>query len=367
MRILFNTMNLGKGGAERVINILSNEFVKKFDVKIVTNLNMPIEYEFDKNIEIVSIEKKHRTSFLGKMLSRISILKFFRLKNEVLNFVPDVIISFLPEPSFRILLLKKISKKIRNIPVIVSVRNDPNIEYNNPIYKLIMKKLYPYANQLVLQTNDSKNYFINNINFQGIVIQNPVSDSFLIDKYDGIREKRIVAVGRLNIQKNYKNMIDAFEIVSKKHNDFLFEIYGDGELRNELQNYIDDKKLHDTILLMGKVDNVKNVIYKATAFVMSSDYEGMPNSLLEAACLGVPCVSTNCPCGGPKDILDNGKNGVLVNVNDSNDLAKGIIKLIEDTNYSKKISTNANNNQNSYSIRIIIGKWMDCLNEFIND
>ena len=105
MKILFNTMNLGKGGAERVINLLSNEFVKENEIKIITHLNMPIEYDFNKKIEIVTIEKKHSSNSFKKILSRISLLRLIKLKNEILNYNPDVIISFLPEPSFKVLFL----------------------------------------------------------------------------------------------------------------------------------------------------------------------------------------------------------------------------------------------------------------------
>lgn len=363
MKIMFNTMNLGKGGAERVINILAGEFSNNNKIKIVTHLNMPVEYKFNDNIEIVSIEKKHRNSQICKFLSRISLNKLLRLKKEILSFKPDIIISFLPEPSFRILFLKKIDKRIKKIPVIVSVRNDPEEEYNNLLYKTIMKNLYPYANQLVLQTNDAKQYFKKEINYIGEVIPNPVSDEFLINRYEGEREKKIVAVGRLNKQKNYINMIDAFKIVNKTHNDYILEIYGDGFLKNDIQNYINENNLSDSIKLMGKTSNVKEAIYKATAFVMSSDYEGMPNALLEASCLGIPCVSTDCPCGGPKEILENGSCGLLVPVRDSIALANAICKLIDNPKLLIEFSKRCNENSIKYEKGRIIEMWKKIIDE----
>jgi len=357
MRIMFNTMGLGKGGAERVINLLSNSFCLENDVMIVTNIKTVPEYNFDDRIIIKSLVK-NSNNFLRKF-RRISILILLKLRKITLTYKPDVIISFLPEPSFRILLLKKLSKKIKDIPIIVSVRNDPNREYNNQIFFYIMKKLYPYANQLVLQTEDSKKYFIEKIGYNGVVIPNPVADVFLTERYDGNREKRIVAVGRLEPQKNYKNMIDAFEIVSKKHDDYTFEIFGDGYLKSELQDYINSKRLHNKIFLMGKTDNVKKAIYKATVFVMSSDYEGMPNSLLEAACLGIPCVSTDCPCGGPREILENGKSGILVEINNSQKLAEGIIKIVENEKIANKFGINTNKNQINYKTDLIVSKWFE--------
>ena len=364
MKILFNTMGLGKGGAERVINVLANSFVNKNEVIIVTNINSKIEYTFDNNIKIISLVKSDNK--IMRKIRRISLPILFKLKKIILKNKPDVIISFLPEPSFRVLFLKKYCKSIKNIPIIVSVRNDPNKEYHNKIYSFIMKRLYPYANQLVLQTNDSKKYFIEKINYDGIVIPNPVSNTFFTKRYTGKREKRIVAVGRLEYQKNYKNMIDAFEIVNKKHNDYIFEIFGDGYLRDKLQNYIDEKKMGDKIFLKGKTNDVKNVIYNAAVFVLSSEYEGMPNSLLEAACLGVPCVSTDCPCGGPKEILDDGKGGVLVKVNNSGELAKGICELIENSNIAKKLSDYSYRRRILYKKEVVVEQWFNCINKLIN-
>ena len=365
MKILFNTMGLGKGGAERVISLLANSFVDYNEIVIVTNIKSNVEYEFNKKIRIVQLV--NNDSRILRKIRRISIYMVLKLRKIILNYNPDIIISFLPEPSFRVLALKKHSKKIKNIPVIVSVRNDPNTEYNNKVFYFIMKRLYPHADQLILQTNDSKKYFEDNIKQTGIVIQNPVSDIFLTERYDGEREKKIVAVGRLEPQKNYKNLIEAFEIVNKKYNDYILEIYGEGFLKEELQKYIEYKKLNDKVLLKGKVDDVKKVIYKATAFVMSSDYEGMPNSLLEAACLGVPCVSTDCPCGGPREILDNGNSGCLVPVNNPKKLADGIIKLINDIEYANKISDNAKNNSSMYSKEEIIKKWKEIINKTIKE
>ena len=273
MKILFNTMNLGKGGAERVISILANEFIKNNDVKIIMNLNMPIEYNFDERIEIVSIEKKHSINKFKKILSRISFLKLNRLRKEVIKFKPDIIISFLPEPSFRLLILKKYSSIIRKIPVVVSVRNDPNIEYNNFIYKFIMKKLYPYANQLVLQTKDSQSYFQKEIKKKGVVIYNPVSDVFLNCSNNNVAENKFIAVGRLENQKDYFTMIDAFKIfLDKSNSDYKLEIYGDGTQREAIKLYITKLQLENKVLLMGKTSNVKEKMQNCKAFVMSSIY-----------------------------------------------------------------------------------------------
>ena len=365
MRILFNCMTLRKGGAERVINILANSFATNNEVMVVANVKNKIEYDFKKNIKIEALAKNDDNKFLRK-LQRISPFMMYKLKKYIISFQPDVIISFLPEPNFRLLFLKKYSKNIKNIPVIISVRNDPNTEYKSPIYHFLMKKLYPCANQMVLQTKDAKQYFINHINYNGVVIPNPVSDIFLVQPYKGIREKRFVAVGRLYQQKNYYNMIDAFGLFHKKHQDYILDIYGDGVLKEKIQKYINSKGLAHFISLKGKSDDIKSEIYNASAFILSSDYEGMPNSLLEAACLGIPCISTDCPCGGPRDILENGKNGILVPIKDSICLANAMNEIVEDKKMAKKLSCNSSSNSVKYKVECIVDNWKTEIQKILN-
>jgi glycosyltransferase involved in cell wall biosynthesis len=364
MRIMFCMMTLSKGGAERVVNILSNQLSYDNEIKIVTQLNSDIAYKFNKKVIIKNLTNNtYSNNSIKKIFNKISIKSILNLKQEIINFSPDVIISFLPEPSFKVLILKKFFIKMKNIPIIVSVRNDPVIEYNNFVYKVLMKKLYKIANYLVLQTQDSKSYFDNIFTVKNSVIYNPVSTEFLVEKYTGERDKRFVAVGRLEKQKNYQLMIDAFEMFCKKFDDFILEIYGEGTFKEKIKKYIRDKNMEDKIYLKGKIDSVSDVLYKAKGFLMSSDYEGMPNSLLEAACMGVPCVSTDCPCGGPREILDNGRSGILVPVGDVERFYEGIEEIVLNECKSEEMSKNANSNRSRYSQDIIIKEWIDIIKE----
>lgn len=365
MKIMINAMTLEKGGTERVISLLSNYFIQKNEVTIIKNMKSGVEYKFNDRITIKSIQRSN--NFISKRLRKISFILLYKLKKEILNFNPDIILSFLPEPSFRVLTLKKFCNKIKDIPVIVAVRNDPKTRYSNPLYHYIMKKLYPLASQIIVQTSQAKKYFKDEIDYNAKVIFNPVSDFALTKRYEGLREKKIVAVGRLNPQKNYMNMIDAFEIVHERHKDYTLQIFGDGYQKKDLQQYIDNKNLSDFIFLRGKTDNIKEQIYTATAFVMSSDYEGMPNSLLEAACLGVPCVSTDCPCGGAREILDYGKNGILVPIKNPSELANGICQLIENSDEAEQYSIRANKNAIKFNKDLILKKWYNEINEIINN
>ena len=134
----------------------------------------------------------------------------------------------------------------------------------------------------------------------------------------------IVTCGRLTEQKNHKLLIDAFAEVQKIHPYTTLKIYGEGSLREKLQNQIDSLNLNEKVFLMGATNDVAKALQTADLFVLSSDYEGMPNALMEAMAAGVPCISTDCPCGGPRELFGEDASDKLVPCNDSAQLAKAI-------------------------------------------
>ena len=368
MKILFNCLTLKKGGAERVITTLSNYFVENNEVSIITLMNTDIDYDVDERIKIVHLSKSNvtYTGKFNKLLHKISIFQLIKLKNVILGEKPDIIISFLPEPSLKLMLLKKLNRKINLITTIISIRNDPNVEYKNFFRKILIKVLYPSVNGLVLQTDDALKYFKNIINNKDkmIVIPNPINDNFITsDESIKCRDKVIVSVGRLETQKNQKLLIDAFSKVVVKHPDYTLKIYGEGRLREYLQHEINDKNLASSVKLMGQVDNIKDEICKASIFVLSSDYEGMPNALMEAMALGVPCISTDCPCGGPKMLIQDGKNGLLTEVGNTEMLIQKINQLIDNDELLKSIEENAKEISKKYNKVVICNRWLDFINK----
>ena len=204
-----------------------------------------------------------------------------------------------------------------------------------------MKILYPLADGFVFQTKEAQEYFDKKIQKKSVIIPNPINEEFICEPYNGEREKKIVTVGRLEEQKNHKMLIKAFSKLPEGLSEYKLIIYGEGSLRPELEKQIKELNLLGRVFLPGQVDDVKNRIYKAGLFVLSSNYEGMPNALMEAMALGVPCASTDCPCGGPRFLIKNEYNGLLYNVNNELELKLAINKIIGDEELSKKISKNA--------------------------
>ncbi len=358
MKLMFCCGSMRKGGAERVIASLSNEFIKKNDVSIVTTIVCEYAYDIDSKINKYSLDdNKTSKNFISKNIFRIK-----KLINIIKKESPDIIISFLPEPSYRVLFANIFLKK----KVIVSVRNDPNREYNSFFKKLLVKILYKKANGFVFQTEDAKNWFSKDIQDKSIVIPNPINSEFVCKPFAGEREKSIVTVGRLNSQKNQKLLISAFSKISSEYPEYILKIYGDGNLKEELVSYTKELNISDKVKFMGNSNNIKNDIYKTSLFVLSSDYEGMPNALMEAMSLGLPCISTDCPCGGPKMLIENEVNGILVKVNDIEDMENAIKKVLKDKKYAKILGDNANKINQKYDILTISNIWEKYIKNILN-
>ena len=327
-------------------------------------------YRLDSRIKRLRVdETSYKTdNKIKKITRRLSIARLSKLKKIIITDDPDIIISFLPEPSLRLMFLSKISKKIRRIPKIISIRNDPEKEFSNSLIRRVMKKLYKSVDGMVYQTDDAKNYFegIIKTKYQAI-IQNPIDPTMLVEpKKDEERKKVIISVGRLEEQKNQEMLIRAFADTFKvKKHDYLLKIYGEGSLHNYLQKLIDELGIADKAVLVGQVDDVQKELNEAKIFVLSSRYEGMPNALIEALAVGLPCISTDCPCGGPRSLIRDGENGILINNENKNELVGAMCKLIDDRGMRNRISKEALKIRKSNSLGQIKDKWYLLINSIL--
>lgn len=343
MRIMLVIGALSFGGAERVMANLANYLSINNEVLLCTLFERETPYKISEKVRV-----KQGLANNGKIKS------FYELRKIAKEYRPDVVLSFLTQ----INIMTIISLLGTRIPVVVSERNDPEFEPAQRYRKILRKLVYPFASGYVFQTNDARKYFSKRIREKGVIIPNPVFvESTLVPVCPAKSDKELVAAGRLTLQKNYPMMIDAFSRVIKKHPEFILKIYGDGELKEELKRLVIDKEAEKNIFFMGNSKKLHEDILNSFGFIMSSDHEGMPNALLEAMSLGLCCISTDCPCGGPKEIINNGVNGILVPVCDSVTLSQELIKLIENEELAQNIATNGIKTRNKYSLERISVKW----------
>ena len=351
LKLMICISQLSKGGAERVVVNLANYLSQTNDVTIVVFRKGTVQYDVNDKVKTIELDKVDTENH--KIIRNIK--RIIKLNSVLKKEKYDVTLSFLPKPSYMMLFLKLFRKN----KVIVSVRNDPRIEYKSFISRALMKWLYPRADGFVFQTEDARNYFSEEIKEKSVVIANSLNKDFIVDSFSKKRTNAIVTVGRLAKQKNHKLLIDAFEKFNKEVSNCKLIIYGDGSDRSNLQEYINSKNLQNKVFLAGQISDVKKKIYDARMFVLSSDYEGMPNALMEALAMGIPCISTNCPCGGPKMLITNNFNGFLVSVNDSDLLCKSMLRLYNNQELQNKFSQNSIARMKKYNPNIINKKWLD--------
>lgn len=306
-KIMFYINAINGGGAARVMVNLANTFSSlQNEVIFVTSYPTEIEYSLSTDVKRYFLEEKEiKQSRLKKNITRIKNLRMV-CKSEK----PDILISFMAEPNFRAILATW-GLPVKNL---ISVRNDPNKEYAGKIGHWVGKYLLPFADGCVFQTQEAKAWFPKRLQNKSRIIYNAVKEDFYHIKRHPIPGE-IVTCGRLEPQKNHALLIDAFSKVVAIYPEATLKIYGEGSLRKKLQKQIDDLGLQDKAFLMGATNHVEKVLETADLFVLSSDFEGMPNALMEAMAAGVPCISTDCPCGGPRELFGPKLDSLLVPIN----------------------------------------------------
>ena len=335
-KIMFYIGSLAKAGAQRVIINLTESLISKgHQVTIVTTGTVENEYELPKGAEriISDIQGEEITE------SRITNLKnrFCKLRNIWKAEKPDVIVSFIGKNNFMAVLTAWGLK----IPVVVSVRGEPMEEYYNGLLRFLARYLFRKADGIILQTEDSKEFFPAKTIKKAEVLPNPLNPEFIQGIYEGEKEKKLVMVGRIDRNKNQKLVIDAFSAIAKNYPEYVLEIWGDGEDYKSLKTYVSSLGLEKQIFMPGATGKVKDKIEKASLYILSSNTEGMPNSLMEAMALGICCISTDCPCGGPKMLIQDGVNGFLTPVGDVEAMTKAIDKVLKNPQLAEKLGKSA--------------------------
>lgn len=333
--------SLNTGGAERTAVALANWLaVHTKDEIYLINLG-----KNDHNYVIENTVKVYNKKFCLDTKSKIKeYIKLIKYLNKI-QF--DILFEMLFSP-----LKYALIHGIFNGRVVIIGSERANPKRYNTLFKKIRCRFYPlFCDGYIFQTKTVQNMFPWIIRRKSVVIANAISNPDIAEIKIEAKEKEeiIVAVGRLTQQKGFDTLINSFIKVHDKYPEYKLVIYGEGPMRKELEEYIHEKDMENFIFLPGNKKNVLEYVASATMFVMSSRYEGMPNALLEAMAIGMPCISTNC-ISGPSEIITNDENGVLVDVDNVDEMAREMIKIIEDKTFRDKISTNALKINKVYSV-----------------
>lgn len=351
-KLMVITRNLKAGGAERVISQLVNNFCEEgIECIIVTIDDAHIFYTIDPRVKIYSVGKKSDKLYIDKFL------KYKAVRKYAISEKPDVVLA-LPE-EIGIFVIPALLGT--GIPVVVSERNNPWVMPWKKETRLMRRLFYPFAAGFIFQTDQAASFFPKYIQKKGIVLPNPLDLVRIPEPWREKRRKEVVGAGRLEKQKNFKLLIQAFAQFYRNHPDYILTIYGEGSLRKELEELAASILPEGVYRFPGNVPNLLEQINGAAMFVLSSDYEGMPNVLIEAMAMGMPVISTDCPSGGPAYLINNRENGILIPVGDVDSLCKAMCKIAEDPEFSQCLGKNACLIKKKLDSAIISKKWREFL------
>ena len=300
--------------------------------------------------------------FMEKAIQN-NIIRLYRMNRYFRKENVDVYLTFLPKLSSFILAQKRFIK----CPVILAERADPNTFCNSSEKnKKIFEKYYPKADGYIFQTEDAKKYYKEHgINVENsVVIPNAINPEFIRPLYQGKRRKVIVGAGRLTMQKNFSLLINSFAEICNDFPEYKLEIYGEGPLKESLINETKNLGIREKVIFKGYVNNLGDCIQDTSLFVLSSDFEGMPNALMEAMALGLPVISTDCPAGGSKVLIENKINGVLVPIKDIEALKKEIANMLTDSSMRNYMGENARKICVQLESKKIYNEWENILKKW---
>lgn len=370
MKLIYCTHSTyNPGGMERVLlnKVTYLSQLLGWEVSVVTTdqHQRPPFYPFPEKVRMTDLEINYSednekgawkkiTGYLRKRKEHKRKLTALLLKEK-----PDIVVSLYPSESSFIPDIKDGSKKVLELHYCKFFR----LQYGRKgllgwIDKLRTRQdeqIVRRFDKFVVLTNEDRGYWGDLPNIEVI----PNAAMHVSDAYSDVMNKRVIAVGRLDYQKGFDRLIQAWELVQHtgKFTDWKLDIYGQGEWQEMLQQMIDKAELQNTVCLNRPTKQIGEEYVKSDMLVMSSNYEGFPMVMIEAMACGLPVVSFDYKCG-PKDIIQSGINGLLVPNGDIQALADAMMKVMEDEAYRKMLSLNARKVVDTYSEQAVMAQWI---------
>ena len=357
MKITIFISALSGGGAERVTCNLANFLIKKGHKIDVLTMGeaLPAEPLLEGVKEIPLLRNSERRNIVLNFFKRVFRLRAYMKKETV-----DAYVVFLPVLTRLMLSFSNLTKA----PIIMSERADPKV-YPKKVQKHL-RKVCKKSSGAIFQTNETAQWYAPHL--KGVkykVIPNAINPAFIRPQFNEEREKIIVGVGRFSAQKNFPLLIRAFSKIANEYPEYKLVLYGKGALLESYKQLAEELKIIDRIEFPGYVPDMPERLEKASMFVLSSNYEGMPNALMEAMALGLPVVSTDCGGGGAKFLIENEKNGLLVPQRDEEAMANAMRKILADNNFAASLGIEARKLQETLAPEKIYGEWEEFIKTVI--
>ena len=307
---LFFCPSIEGGGVEKNLYLISNYISSKFKKVYVLTANKDMKNKFNKKIIFISPKSDKWCNSNRILKSLICLLLLLREKKNFL------VISFQSN------ILAILMSKILGFKVIIRSNTAPEKYLNSNLKKYIFKFFFRLSDEIIVNSFSFQKSLKKILSINSKVIYNPSKKISYVKRRKTKKYLKIINVGRLTNQKNQILLLKSLKILSKKV-EWKLSIIGRGYNLLKLKNYIKNNDLKKKVKLYGYLKNPIKLIADADLFVLTSNYEGLPNVLIEAQQVGTPIISTDCPTG-PREILLNGKLGKLNPINDYLKLAKNI-------------------------------------------
>ena len=321
-KILFAITSLGGGGAERVVSVWASQLAERgYDVAVFTYAKGSGEYVIGSKVKRLTLADN-----IQDYLAMSYVKRYRLMRKTVKDFAPDIVISFLTNMQVW-MAATTVGLKLKRIDTVrISPWHTGNSKAVNAMWKLCFKT----SDMTMLQSEDQKTFFGKRVQKKCVVIPNPLNEDYEKSGKSSYSDRatKFVAAGRLCEQKNFHMLIRAFAKAHEKCDGITLNIFGKGDdsYVKKLQALIEELNATEYITLCGRTNDMHGELMKHDAFIMSSDYEGMPNALAEAMATGLVCISTDCRTG-PRDLIKDGETGFLIPVGDVDAMAKKIVDI----------------------------------------
>lgn len=355
---------MNAGGAERVAATLVNAWADRGDSVVLVPTHLASMRSF------YPIDERVKVRWLHSVVRRLPlpsfILKLLAIRRVIKQEKPDVVISFLTNVNVMVL----IASLGLTVPTVVCERTNPAYSKSaGPLLRWLRSKTYARASKVALQTEASVQDFaaLEPTLPDMAVLPNPLPDALLsVQRTVSVEQEsaaRVVAMGRLVPAKGFKQLINAFAEVAFTRPNWALYIYGEGPLRGELERQAELVGLKSRIHLVGRTEQPWHELNKAQLFVLSSQYEGFPNALLEAMALGLACISVDCP-SGPAEITRQGQDARLIPLNDAHALQTALAELMDDKRLRGVMGQRAALSVRArYAIAAVLAQWDQVFND----
>ena len=345
MKIVFIIPNMTGGGTERVISLLVNEYRKRgMEAAIMMFAGDECAYRLADGVELFCVSEQSHGRPLVQVKRLLRMRRYFQRNRDCLIYSFSVMGTIFG--AFATLGL--------GIRMFVSERNDPRQGLQGPLRDWA----YGRAAVIAVQTRECMRYFPEKLQKKMMVIPNPVDPS-VPEPFLGERRRSVVFVGRLHRQKNPELLLRAFAVFQKDYPAYVLEMFGKGELEEELKRIAAELGIKGKVIWHGFCPDVRKQIADAGMYVLSSDFEGISNSMLEAMAMGIPVIATDCPIGGCAEYIQNGRNGLLVPVGDQKAMADAMRRLAGDPGFALAVSKNGSKIREQFPIEAVAEQMLE--------